>query len=352
MASSIQDWIRNADVTCSTKHVRGEMQRQFQFCTAAFGEPYRRVAEALISSFARHHDPALLHVFTDLQLPTPYSTRMTWQELTAGFPDYYQSRQNVFKFQLLRTMFDRHPDADIVWIDADSVVLDALPKHLKSGFVNVMALDREGLREEAIGNNRVVPSSSYATGNFYSVPSVECVDELERLMLDRLTWPDAEAVHSGDQYLLNHFVHDGGFPVNWLGLDGKGWFSTGCAVALQDPATHPDVHPDPSDGGIVWRGEPIVLFSPTKLLVDISLMNGFSSYPPALREVLRDAYAWGDLPPLTRLVGFVRRALVWDLPRRLRRTFRRVKPLATLYRSVRDIRSVNWIRRGKPRVDS
>ena len=308
------------------------MTQPFQFCTAVVGESYRRVGEALIATFSQFHDADRLHVFTDLDLRAPATTRVTWHDLTSELPAYYQTRPRVFKFRLLREMFDRYPSREIVWVDADAVVMTSLDEHLRPGAINVMALDRHGTRPERIGNGAVVPSSRYATSNFFSLPSVESVDALDLLLRQRLDWPDAAELPDDDQILVNHLVHSGAWPVHWVGAEGDGWFSTGCAVELQDRATHADVMLDPGGGRILFRGEPIVLFSPTKLLVDLSFMNGFDSYPVLIRDRLRIVYGWDQLPGYTRLLGRLRRALVWDLPRAARRRLRSIGTLARLVR--------------------
>jgi hypothetical protein len=312
------------------------MASPFQFCTAVIGEPYRRVGEALIATFSQFHDADQLHVFTDLDLGASATTQVTWQELTEGLPAYYQTRARVFKFQLLREMFERYPSREIVWIDADAVVMAPLSEHLRPGALNVMSLNRNGTRPEGIGNGVVVPSSRYVTSNFFSVPSIECVDALDALLRQRLGWPDAAELADDDQILVNHLVHSGVWPVHWVGCEGDGWFSTGCAVELQDRQTHADVTSDEDGRRILFRGEPLVLFSPTKLLVDLSFMNGFDSYPPLIRDRLRSVYGWNQIPRFRQLLGRMQRALVWDLPRAARRRLRSIRPLTRLVHRIRD----------------
>ena len=314
---------------------------RYIFMTAAFGAAYRDCVTGLIRSFSDHHDPEALLVFTDQQIKHPGVIHESLAGLLAGFPEYYShgARVNVFKFELFRRVLSANPDTTVVWIDADTSVHAPLPPHLQHGVVNVARLTRDPAPVLAFGNRMSAPAAECASGNLYALPSMAAVVDLNRLAQDRLAWPDANQVMSGDQALLNHFIRLGLHAMRWIEKPGNGILSTGFAWDIRQRANHAGCTEEPATGRLLYRGEPIIVLSTTKEWVDKGLRSGFREFPAPLRRHLRSIYDWSARPVRARVTSVSGWYLTVRAPENLRAVLRRVPGLLALVRALRSQRS-------------
>lgn len=175
--------------------------------TAAFGEPYRWAARGLLASLAESNPGAHVVVFSDAPMRGTDTVVVTRKELLDRYPAYYRHprRANVAKFVMIETVGVMHSPDDLLWIDADTLVFSDFEQLGMSGALNLM---RHGSRrEETIncGNGLLVPGSDYAIGSPWGIPnSKEFFDFFDRIVEERLSWPDADDLQSGDQILMNH----------------------------------------------------------------------------------------------------------------------------------------------------
>lgn len=310
--------------------------QRFIFMTAAFGVAYREAVNGLIRSFSMHHDPNSLVVFTDQQISHCRVVRTRLHDLLCGLPDYYYlgARRNVFKFELFRRLLSASPGTTVVWIDADTSVHAPLEPHLHHGRVNVARLTRTPGPIYDYGDGLRVQTDRCASGNFYALPSTEALEDLDRLVHDRLTWPDADAVQSGDQALLNHLIHRSHHEVGWIEHPGRGIFSTGFAWDIRHRANHDGCLEEPATGRLLYRGEPIVLLSTTKEWLDQGLQSGFREFPPALRARLRHVYSWRDRSVRARAASVAVWYLAVRVPANVRSLLRGIPGLRFAWRAV------------------
>ena len=193
--------------------------------TAAFGEQYRWALGGLLASLRESNPDLGVLVFSESEVEGTPTCVTELERLLDEFPPYYRSgrsRANVTKFAMLRIAADRFSPRDLLWIDADSLVLADLGIYGRRGAIN---LNRHGGRTGQTvdcGNGLVVRGEEYAVGCIWGMPNSAGPFEYFRTIVEeRQTWPDADRMVSGDQILLNHLRRDISdnrvdLPLHWM----------------------------------------------------------------------------------------------------------------------------------------
>lgn len=270
-----------------------------RFLTAAFGEAYRVAALGLSRSFQAYSPEASLTIFTDLAVDFPFGTtvKMSFDSVIASLDPFYRNSEgqfrNVFRFQLFRQMQECYPGDDLCWIDADMLVLSDVGRHLKQGYINVMAHGRRDAQVLDCGGGLMVRGDRYAIGGMYSLPPGDSLEFLQRTVAELPGWPDGGGPlrSMADQLALNHLVARPGMPVSWITDDKRHIFNLEVSDSL---------HPIVGDKGLakirlvgrhlVRDERRIAVLCWIKSKFDAHLARNFSSFQPEVALFLRKLY--------------------------------------------------------------
>jgi hypothetical protein len=270
-----------------------------RFFSAAFGQAYIQPAKALVRSFDLFAPDAQISIFTDL--PNRFGServiKTAFGELIDELDQFHRSTdgqlRNAFKFLLFDRMRQLYPEDDLCWIDADMLVFTDLSRHLRPGFVNVMAHGRRDEQLLNLGDDLTVRGDRYAIGGLYSLPPGPALDFVFDAARARQNWGDVDRLvrFSGDQITLNHVVARSGLPVHWVSDDRR---------FIYNLEFGENTHPIVGDAGLkaiemlngipVRDGREFAVFCWIKNKLDAHIADRFSTFSPEVADLLRKLY--------------------------------------------------------------
>lgn len=269
------------------------------FFSAAFGKGYIKAAQALLRSkeiFAPEID---IRLFTDE--PDQFSNRniisLRLDELIKELDEFHRSTdgqlRNAFKFQLFDRMRKIYPTDDLCWIDADMLIFTDLSKHLRPGFINVMAHGRRNEQVLNLGNGLAVRGDRYAIGGLYSLPPGPALDFLFDTAKARHAWQDVDGLVrlSGDQITLNHLVARSGLPVHWFSDDRRFIYNLEFGENIHPVLGDSGLRAITMQNGLPVRGERrFAVFCWIKNKLDSHISDRFSTFTPEVADLLLHLY--------------------------------------------------------------
>ena len=275
-----------------------------RYFTAAFGEPHRIVVDALVRSFGRYEPDASLTVFTDLDDGPMGAETASMEALLQDRETFYHRprRRNIFKFSLFAEMFRRYPGEPVAWLDADMLLLGDLSARLDPAKVNVLAHGRRDDETVALGDGVEVPGSRFAVGAFFSLPDPSWLERLEEVTARRPAWDHRDhSSNSGDQLILNHVVAAADSDeVNWVTDDRTAIYNLEIAEGLHPFLGDPGLRSLTRRGEALYQGaRQVILFCWIKRQFDNHLADGFETFQPEVRSLLRSLYM-GEAEPTPR----------------------------------------------------
>ncbi len=270
-----------------------------RFFSAAFGKSYVQAAKALLRSkeiFAPEID---IRLFTDEpeQFLGQNIISLQLNELIEELDEFHRSvdgqLRNAFKFQLFDRMRKIYPADDLCWIDADMLIFTDLSKHLRPGFVNVMAHGRRDDQILNLGNGLTVRGDRYAIGGLYSLPPGPAIDFLFDTIRARHAWQDVDRLvrFSGDQITLNHLVARSLLPVYWFSDDLRFIYNLEFGESVHPVLGDSGLRAITMQNDLPVRGDrQFAVFCWIKNKLDSHIADRFSTFTPEVADLLLYLY--------------------------------------------------------------